>query len=152
MFGRKTYTQDELDHATRAVDEQLAAYDELVGAIEAVTSEPRVASALADFEPLFFNNLTLVLDRYFVHRLRAVTGKDGNPLNEVELLSESLMNNDGILRRGNVVKLIPQQSVVKLDLGDRIRLSAAQFRRLSDAFFADIESKFVNAKDASATR
>ena len=62
------------------------------------------------------------------------------------------MNNDGILRRGNVVELIPQQSVVKLDLGDRIRLSAAQFHRLSRAFLADIESKFVNAKDSSATR
>jgi hypothetical protein len=27
--------------------------------------------------------MTLVLDRYFVHRLRVVTGKDGDPLNEV---------------------------------------------------------------------
>jgi hypothetical protein len=24
----------------------------------------------------------LVLDRYFVHRLRMITGKDGNPINE----------------------------------------------------------------------
>jgi hypothetical protein len=47
------------------------------------------------------NNMTLVLDRYFVHRLRVVTGKDGNPLNEVELLSDSIMNNDGVLRGNN---------------------------------------------------
>jgi hypothetical protein len=33
--------------------------------------------------PLFCNNLMLVLDRRFVHRLRMVTGKAGNPLNEV---------------------------------------------------------------------
>jgi hypothetical protein len=39
--------------------------------------------------------MTLVLDRYFVHRLRVVAGKDGNPLNEIELLTDSLMNNDG---------------------------------------------------------
>ena len=56
-----------------------------------------------------------------------VTGKDGNPLNEVELMSDSLMNNDGVLRGNNVIKLSPDQSVVKLNFGDRIRLSAAQF-------------------------
>lgn len=49
-------------------------------------------------QPLFFNGLTLVLGRYFVHRLRMVTGKEGNPLSEVELLTESLMNNGGVLR------------------------------------------------------
>jgi hypothetical protein len=33
--------------------------------------------------------------RYFAHRLRLVTGKDANPLNEVELMSHSLMNSEG---------------------------------------------------------
>lgn len=33
-----------------------------------------------------------------------VTGKDGNPLNEVEMLSDSLMNNDGVLRGINMIK------------------------------------------------
>jgi len=56
-----------------------------------------------------------------------VTGKDGNPLNEVELMSDSLMNNDGVLRGNNVIKLSSDQSVVKLNFGDRIRLSAARF-------------------------
>jgi hypothetical protein len=107
------------------------------------TSEAKVSSALEAFEPLFFNNMTLVLDRYFVHRIRMVTGKDRNPLNEVELMSDSLMNNDGVLRGNKVIKLIPDQSVVKLNIGDRIRLSAAQFERLSKAFFTEIESKFL---------
>ena len=87
--------------------------------------------------------MTLVLDRYFVHRLRMVTGKDGNPLNEVELMSDSLMNNEGVLRGNNVIKLIPDQSVLKLEIGDRIRLGAAQFERLSKAFLAEIQSKFL---------
>lgn len=43
------------------------------------TTDKKVNFALEAFEALFFNNMTLVLDRYFVHRLRMVTGKDGNP-------------------------------------------------------------------------
>ena len=105
--------------------------------------DPEVAAALEAFEPLLFNNMILVLDRYFVHRLRMVTGKDGNPLNEVELMTESLMNNDGVLRGNNVIKLVPEETVLKLDVGDRIRLSAAQFERLSKAFLAEIQSEFL---------
>jgi hypothetical protein len=142
MLGRKDYTREELDNARTAVAQQLAAYKKLAKAIDHAT-DPGAASALEALEPLLFNNMILVLDRYFVHRLRLVTGKDGNPLNEVELLSDSLMNNDGVLRGGNVVKLIPDESVLKLDTGDRIGVSAAQFQRLAKAFFADLESKFV---------
>jgi hypothetical protein len=143
MLGRKTYTQEELDHARTAIDRQLAAYKKLVKALDGATSDPKVRSALEAFEPLFFNNMTIVLDRYFVHRIRMVAGKDGNPLNEVELMSDSLMNNDGVLRANNVIKLVPDQSVVKLDIGDPITLSAAQFERLSKAFLAEIESRFL---------
>jgi hypothetical protein len=35
------------------------------------------------------------------------------------------MNNDGVLRGNNVIKLTSEQSVLKLNIGDRIRLSAA---------------------------
>jgi hypothetical protein len=87
--------------------------------------------------------MVLVLDRYFVHRLPMVMGKDGNPLNEVELMSDALMNNDGVLRGNQVIKLIPDQPVLKLNIRDRIRLSAAQFQRLSKAFFIEIESEFL---------
>ena len=143
MLGRKDYTPEEVDHAKTAIAAQLAAYRKLVKALEGAPPDPKVASALEAFEPLFFNNLTLVLDRYFVHRVRLVAGKDGNPLNEVELISDSLMNNDAIMRGNNVIKLIPDQSVAKLAIGDRIRLSAAQFERLSKAFFAELEARFT---------
>jgi hypothetical protein len=146
MFGRKDYTREELDHARTAIDRQLAAYKKLVKAVDSAPSDPTVTSALEAFEPLFFNNMTIVLDRYFVHRLRMVTGKDGNPINEVELLSESLMNNDGVLRGNNVIKLMAGQTVCKLDVGDPIRLSAAQFQRVYKAFLAEIEAKFVRGQ------
>ena len=143
MLGRKDYTQEELDHAKTAVGQQLAAYRKLVKALDGAGSDPKVASALEAFEPLLCNNMTLVLDRYFVHRLRTVTGKDGNPLNEVELLADSLMNNGGELRGKNVIKYVPEEAVVGLEEGERISLSAAEFERLAKAFFADIKSKFV---------
>ena len=143
MFGRKNSTQEEFDHAKAAIGEQLAAYRKLVKAVDGAPADPNVRRALDAFEPLFFNNMTLALDRYFVHRLRVVSGKDGNALNEVELVSDSLMNNDGVLRTNNVIKLIPDQSVLRLNIGDRIRLSAAQFDRLSRAFFIELQSKFL---------
>jgi len=142
MLGRKDYTQKELDDAKMAVHTQLAAYGRLADAIDA-TGDPKARAALEELEPVLFNNMTLVLDRYFVHRLRMTTGKDGNPINEVELLSDSLMNNGGELRENNVIKYVPGDSVLKLEPGDRIRLNAAQFERLSKAFFADLDAKFV---------
>ena len=142
MLGRKDYTREEIDQAKKAVDQQLAAYKKLVKAVDAATSDPKVAAAREAFEPLFFNNLTLALDRHFVHRVRAVAGKDGNALNEVELLSESLMNNNGIMIGSNVIMYVPDAAVAKTRIGDRIRLSGEQFERLAKAFFAEIESKF----------
>lgn len=143
MLGRKNYTREELDHCKAALDQQLAAYRSLVDALAGATTDPKVNSALEAFEKLFFNNLTLVLDRYFVHRLRVATGKDGNPLNEVEMLCDSLMNNNGTLRDSKVIKFVPDQSVVKLHIGARINLTADEFERLSAAFFADLERKFL---------
>src|SRR3954464_7650554 len=143
MLGRKDYTQEELDRATSVIKQQLAAYKKLRKAVTGAGEDPKAAAALEAVEPLLFNNMALVLDRYFVHRLRAVTGKDGNPLNEVELLSESLMNNDGVLRGNNVVKFVPERSVTRLEPGERIRLSADEFERLAGAFLAEVEAKFL---------
>jgi hypothetical protein len=143
MLGRKDYTPEELDAATTAVGATLAAYRTLVDAIGRATDDPEVTAALGAFEPHLFTELALALDRRFVHRLRVVTGKDGSPLNELELMTESVMNNDGVLRGNNVIKLKPGETVLKLEPGERIALSAAQFERLSDAVLAEIRAKFV---------
>ena len=143
MLGRSTYTREELDQSKAAITAQLAAYKALVKASGGKAAEKKVAAALGAFEPLFFNNLTIALDRFFVHRVRPVTGKDGNPLNEVEMICESLLNNNGLLRQSKVIKLIPDQSVTKLQFGEPIRLTADQFERLSDAFFAELERRFL---------
>lgn len=143
MLGRKSYTREELDRAKATIEQQLAAYQTYVAAVADATTDQKVDAAREAFEARFFNNLVLILDRYFVHRLRMVTGKDGNPLNEVELLSDSLMNHDGVLRGNNAVRYVPEESVVKLQLGDTIRLTADDFARLAAAFFAELERRFL---------
>jgi hypothetical protein len=142
MLGRKDYRPEEVAGAQTVVKRQLAAYRKLAKAVDQA-ADSKAAAALEALEPLLFNNMALALDRYFVHRLRMTTGKDGNPVNELELVSDSLMNNDGVLRGNNVIKYVPEQSVLKLDIGDEIKLSAADFDRLAKAFFADLEAKFV---------
>jgi hypothetical protein len=141
MLGRKNYTKEELDHAKAAVAQQLAAYKGLAAA--GATKDAKVSSAVTALEPVLFNNMVLVLDRYFVHRIRVVTGKDTNALNEVELLGESLMSNGGVLKGNNVIKWMPDKSVLKLEVGDTIRLTQADFERLADAFFGELEAKFL---------
>ena len=49
-------------------------YKTLVEAIACEPTDKNLQPALEDFEAQFFNNMALVLDRYYVHRLRVVTG------------------------------------------------------------------------------
>lgn len=140
MLGRSSYTKEEVDHAKGAIRAQLAAYKKVR---KAAAADKKVDAAFGAFDPLFFNNLILALDRPFVHRVRAVAGKDGNPLNEVEMICDSLMNNDGVFTQSSVLKLTPEQSVLGLQFGDAIKLTAPEFERLSAAFFAELEGRFL---------
>jgi hypothetical protein len=66
--------------------------------------------------------------------------------------TQDLRANDGVLRANDVAKLAPEQSVLKREIGDPIRLGAAQFELLSNAFLAEIESRFLRPAPAPATR
>jgi hypothetical protein len=140
MLGRNSYTKEEVDHAKGVIRAQLAAYKKVR---EAGAADKKVDAAFGAFDPLFFNNLTLALDRPFVHRVRGVSGKDGNPLNEVEMICDSLMNSDGVFTANTVLKLVPESSVLGLQFGDAIELTAPAFERLSAAFYAELESRFL---------
>jgi len=50
-----------------------------------------------EFEQRFFNDQVLILDNMFVRRLTGIEGKDGNPLNEVRVLCNSILLNQGKL-------------------------------------------------------
>jgi hypothetical protein len=121
-----------VDGCRARIDADLAAYDAAAAGAE-----------FGDFEATFFNNMVLVLDHYFVHRLRTVEGKDGNPLNEVRVVSDSLMLNNGIMTADKTINLDPAKSVLNYAPGDRIKLGKGDFERLCDAYFAEIQGKFT---------
>ena len=130
MLGMKTYPQDYIDACRARVDAQLAAYR---------------AAAVKDsaVEAAFFNNMVIVLDSYFTHRLRGVEGKDGNPLNEVRVLASSMMQGGEKLVKDTQIKLDPATSVLGLEVGATIALTEADFVALSKAFFAELEARFA---------
>lgn len=131
MLGRKEYTPEEVAAGKQAVADALEGYRSL-------GTPPG-----GGFETQFGNTLALALDRYFVYRLRVVTGKDTNPLNELEMLADSLMHNGGILRAINAIKYEPERAVLGLKVGDPVRLSVGDVERLAAAFFEDLERKFL---------
>jgi len=90
-------------------------------------AEPRRA-AIGSFEPVFY---------------RAIEQKNGDPLNEVRMLCDSMLHNDNVLRADSTIKYDPATSVLKHHVGDEITVDEAGFLLVLDAFLADIERKFV---------
>ena len=142
MLGMKNYTQNYIDACRARVDADLRAYRKQVG-----------KAPSEEFEVRFFNDQVLLLDYMFVHRLSGIEGKDGNPLNEVRVLCNSILLNQGNVQVEKLpewpnsavasLKLPPERSVLKLRVGDDVKLSEADFVRLSKAFFAEIEKKYL---------
>ena len=99
MFGIRNYTKEYIDGCRSKVDSDLAAYRNLVKAArnQSASNKTRLNSAMEAFEVTFFNNMVLLLDNFFVHRLRTVEGKDGNPLNEVRVVCNSMLNSNNIM-------------------------------------------------------
>ncbi len=132
MLAANKYPNDYVDACRRRVALQISTYQGVKG-----------ASGIASFEHQFFNNMVLVLDYLFVHRTRTLELKDGNPLNEVRVVCNSLLQNDGLMGKDNSIKLDPAKSVLGLHVGDEILIDEAAFERLSEAFFAELERKFT---------
>lgn len=105
--------------------------------------KPPADTPFGRLEPVFFNNLLVVLDTWFVRRARDVEGRDGNPLNEVRLLRRSLTENGERLVRDRTVRLDPDRSVLGHRPGDPVQLSEEQFTELAEAFLEEIEKRYV---------
>jgi hypothetical protein len=142
MLGMKTYKQDFIDACRARVDGDLRAYRAQVG-----------KTPSKEFEARFFNDEVLLLDYMFVHRLSGAEGRDGNPLNEVRVLCNSLLFNKGRLQveklpdwpmsAVSALTLPPEKSILKLRPGDEVKLTEADFLKLSKAFFAELEKRYT---------
>jgi hypothetical protein len=145
VLGRENYTKEEIDTGRAMVEADLRAYRRLPDAAKS-----------KEFEAVFFNRAVQLLDYMFVHRLRAIEGKDGNPLIEVRVLCNSILLNEGKLQvetppewpmsAGRSLKLPPEKSVLKLKVGDVVTLNEADFVQLSKAFFAALEEKYLKSR------
>jgi len=144
MLGTNRYDAAYVQATRDEIAANIRAYRDLVAAASKASgmSLTRIDAALSAFEPAFFNNLLLALEMRFVHRLRGQEGKDGNPLNEVRVLCASILENDGVMGSDKTIKMKPENTVLQLAVGDKINVTEADFVRLADAYFAEIESKF----------
>jgi hypothetical protein len=134
MLGVRTYDPAYVDACRRHIETAAVAVASLMEAARGDTDGA---------EATLLNNLVIVLDAQFVHRLRAVEGKDGNPLNEVRLLAASLLTNNGRMLADKQIKLDPASSLLGHAVGDEIRLTQPDFARLAQAYFAEIDKRFT---------
>ena len=143
MLARNSYPQAYIDACRSRVESQVEAFRALAEA----TKETRAKTGGFDktfdaLESAFFNNMIIVLDSYFVHRTRALEKNDGNPLNEVRVLANSMMLNEEMMMADSTIKLNVAKSVLKYETGDKIRLNAQDFALIFEAFFLELERKF----------
>lgn len=135
MLCVNQYPRAFVDACRRRVDRQLSSYDALVARVK----DDAVIQA---FEKDFFDNLVLALDNSFCHRSRGMEKKDGNPLNELRMLSNSIVDNGGVLREDRTIRYDPSRSILGFAVGDEIRLTRDEFASLSRAFLDEIERKY----------
>ena len=145
MLAVSKYQKEYIEDCKIRLDAQLETYKKLIAECKNKEgkNEPSLYIAIDYFEAEFFNNLVILLDALFVHRLRDKEGKDGNPLNEVRILANSIITNKNILLSDKTIKQDPDKSILKLKAGESIKINEEEFSKLSDAFFEEIEKKYL---------
>ena len=130
MLGRNSYTSDELESCRDNADALLAAWQ--ANEVEDTT-----------LENLVFNQAVVALDAWFVHRLRTMEGQDGNAMNEVRVLADSIVANDGVLRVEGPIRWEPDRTRLGFAIGEEVLVTADGYERLAAAYLDAIGDTFV---------
>jgi hypothetical protein len=88
-----------------------------------------------------WNQLVPALDRWFSIRNPKVEGRDGNPINEVRAIAESVTEHGSVMAVPKGIKLTEESSVLGFLDGEEISLDGDAFERLFDAFLAEVEAR-----------
>jgi hypothetical protein len=69
MLCRNKYGQEYIDRCKSRVKQQVGVYKDLIIAATSANKSKgaKISAAVESFEPVFFNNMVLVLDTCFVH-------------------------------------------------------------------------------------
>ena len=88
-----------------------------------------------------------------MRRLTGIEGKDGNPLNEVRVLCNSILLNQGKLQvdklpgwpnsAGPGIKLPLEKSLLKLKLGEEVRLDRSRLCAALRGFFRRDRGRYL---------
>ena len=133
MPDRNSYTSDEVESCRDACDALLAAW--AANDIEDTTLEGMV-----------FGQAVVVLHTWFGHRELALEGDDGNPMNEVRVIADSIVDNDAVLRVAGPITWVAERTVLRLAVGDDVEVTANGFERLAAAYIAAIESTYAESE------
>ena len=135
MLAKCNYDDEYIASCRRNVEEQLDLWKKLAN-----KSQGSEADAL---EPRFMSDLVLVMDSFFAHRTRGAEGKDGNPINEVTMIRDSLHEHGGVFTGNKMIRYKAEDSVLGLSEGDRIDLTAAGLSKLVPAYFDEMLARFT---------
>jgi hypothetical protein len=89
-----------------------------------------------------WNQLAVALEHWFAQRIPKVEGRDGNPLNEVRAIADSVIEHGAVMTVPKGIRLQSETSVLGFEPGEEISLDGDAFERLFDAFLAEIEEKY----------
>lgn len=145
MLASSKYTKEYIDECRSKVELQMSTYYNLTAKARHLdkTNDRSLHHTIEAFEHSFLNNMVLLLDAMFVHRTRAIEGKDANALHEVRILCNSILRNNHKMLHDNNIRLDNLSSILKYNSGNDIRMSVAEFEKLAKSFFDEIEKRYL---------